>query len=203
MLRKIAVVSMLMIASLGFSQQHQHMNNDRYVADAGVAPIPAPRAANTYAIYSLLLPGGPLNKTTPTEERTWAVADTTINITDMNPAVPPNGQLKAPAENTKEFEEALGDFEVRKHERFRITSDGFQRGHAPDLIDEQQVREIRQSGSGGVVFFSAVYFNHDQTAALVYVNQWCANLCSAGQWVYLEKHDGQWERHSGILKPGA
>ena len=52
-------------------------------------------------------------------------------------------------------------------------------------------------------FFSAVYFNQNLTAALVYVNVWCASLCAAGQWVYLEKHGGQWVRRSGLTIGGA
>lgn len=159
-------------------------------------------AADSYAIYSLLLPGGALDMISPTKARNWAVADTTVNITDMNPAVPPGGQLKAPPENKQSFEQALRDFEIRQYERFRLKAKGF-RGNAPDLINQQQVQQIRNSGHGGIVFFSAVYFNHNNTAALVFVNTWCAHLCSAGQWVYLEKRSGQWVRRSGITVPGA
>lgn len=198
---KLCIAAVLLVLPLGFAQQPHRMNGHEAASDA--MPVPAKRAANSYAIYSLLLPGGPQDETTPGVTRSWAVADTTVNLTDMNPAVPPDGQLKAPPENGKGFEQALGDFEARKYERFQLTPDGFGRDHAPQLISQQQVREIRDSGQGGIVFFSAVYFNRDQTAALVYVNQWCANLCSAGQWVYLEKQDRQWVRRSGIVHGGA
>lgn len=167
----------------------------------GIETVPK-SSADSYAIYSLLLPGGALDMVSPTKARDWSVADTTVNITDMNPAVPPDGLLKAPAENTKAFEQALRDFKFRQYERFHLTASGFS-GTKPDLIDPQRVQEIRDSGQGGIVFFSAVYFNDNNTAALVYVNTWCANLCSAGQWVYLEKQGGQWVRRSGITVPGA
>jgi len=46
----------------------------------------------------------------------------------------------------------------------------------------------------GVTFFSEVYFNIAQTSALVYILDWCGNLCSQAEWVYLEKQDGVWVR---------
>lgn len=193
MLRSFAATAVLMLLPCGFAQQHKR----------GPAPIPAKRAANTYEIYSLLLPGGPLDKISPTKAQGWAVADTTVNITDMNPTVPPNGLLKAPEDNQKAFEEALADFQSRRYERYQLTRNGFPRGHAPNLINSNQARDVRNSGQGGIIFFSAVYFNSNNTAALVYVNAWCANLCSAGQWVYLEKQSGHWVRRSGITVPGA
>lgn len=203
MLEKLSVVAVLLFLPLGFSQQHHHLSHGRHNVDSAPAPIPAKRAANSYAIYSLLMPGGSLDTISPTKARSWALADTTVSIADMDPAVPPDGQLKAPSDNKKAFEQALGDFETRKYERFRLAADGFGQGHAPQLIDQQRVHDIRGSGHGGIVFFSAVYFNSNETAALVYVNQWCAHLCSAGQWVYLEKHGKDWVRRSGITVPGA
>jgi hypothetical protein len=203
MLNRLPIVVTLLFVPMGFPQQHGFRQSGTHSVASDPAPIPAQRAANSYAIYALLLPGGPLDRTTPTKARDWAVADTTINITDMNPAVPPDGQLKAPPENAKAFQQTLGDFESRKYQRFELTKQGFGRGTAPRLIDQQQVGAIRQSGQGGIVFFSAVYFNQPQTAALIYVNQWCANLCSAGQWVYLEKRGRHWVRRSGISHGGA
>jgi hypothetical protein len=129
------------------------------------------------------------------------MADTTVNVNDMNPAVPPNGELKPPPNNAQAFNEAVHDFNVRKYQRFRLQPDSFHPPRPFPLINENQVSQLRNPGSGqaGVIFFSAVYFNANQTAALVYVNNWCANMCSAGQWVYLEKQNGQWVRRSGIV----
>jgi len=171
----------------------------------GIEPIPASRAADSYAIYSLLTPGAPDDTITPSQVQQWAIAGTTVNITDMNPAVPPDGQLKPPPDNPEAFNQALRDFNSRKYERFRLDAAGFHPSLAFSLIDQQQVKDRRQSASGtsGIAFFSAVYFNNNQTAALVYVNLWCANLCSAGQWVYLEKHSGRWIRRSGLVSSGA
>jgi hypothetical protein len=172
---------------------------------AATAPsaIPAARAADSYAIYALLLPGAPGDKIAPSTSMHWVVADTTVNITDMNPAVPPNGELKPPPDNRRGFEEALGDFQARKFLRYRLLSTSFHGGEH-SLVNVHQTRNLRSSASGstGVTYFSAVYFNNKRTAALVYVNDWCANLCSAGQWVYLEKHGGNWVRRSGLVSGG-
>jgi hypothetical protein len=120
----------------------------------------------------------------------------------MNPAVPPRGQLKAPPENVKAFNEAARDFEARKYQRFRLNLDGLHPAFSLPLLNGQQVGSVRdaRSPNSGIAFFSGVYFNSDRTAALVYVNVWCANFCNAGEWVYLEKQGGSWVRRSGILQ---
>jgi len=174
-------------------------------ADLGVPLLPSDRAADSYAIYSLLLPGAQFDHISPHHIRQWGLADTTINISDMNPAIPPKGQLKAPPDNVEAFDQAARDFDTRKYQRFQLTRDDFRRGSSFQLLDAQQVKAARDraSGDSGIAFFSAVYFNNKQTGALVYVNVWCANLCSAGEWVYLEKHGNGWERRSGIYRSGA
>lgn len=178
------------------------------------APLPMPpeRAADSYAIYSVLMPGTPFDNLPPDQAKQWAIADSTVNIDDMNPAVPPDGQLQTPPDNTAAFHEAVQDFQSRRYERVQLTR-RFNVDHDYDLFNAAKVAELRRakgavdagsdvidqySAYPGVTFFSEVYFNTRQTAALVYMNNWCANLCAAGQWVYLEKHAGQWERRSGI-----
>lgn len=199
-----ALVSLIALLLIGAPIQHQHAGTSpqRHVE---IMPIPASRSADSYAIYSLLLPGAPDDKIAPIQSLNWAVADTTINITDMNPAVPPDGLLKAPEDNPKAFHEALEDFESRKYERYRLQAADFQRGRDVSLLSPDRVSDLRYSNSGsrGIAFFSAVYFNRTRTAALVYVNDWCANLCAAGQWVYMEKQGGKWVRRSGIVTGGA
>jgi len=188
------------------------------LAQSDLSPIPAKRAADSYAIYSLLMPGQPFSSTSPLQTTRWAIAESTVNLSDMNPAVPPDGQLTPPPDNPEGFKEALEDYESRKYERFRLESKRFQLSHSFSLLDDEQVSELRQARSSttasselksqyagypGVTFFSAVYYNHSRTAALVFMNNWCANLCAAGQWVYLEKKGGQWVRRSGISHGGA
>jgi hypothetical protein len=35
------------------------------------------------------------------------------------------------------------------------------------------------------------------------MNNWCAQLCASGAWIYLEKQNGAWVRRSGVTRPGA
>jgi hypothetical protein len=172
------------------------------LADSRVPLLPADLAADSYAIYSLLLPGARFDQISPRNITQWGLANTTINISDMNPAIPPRAQLKAPPDNIRGFDEAARDFEARKYQRFQLKGEDFHLNRTFPLLDEQQVRNVRRtaSGSSGIAFFSAVYFNNDRTAGLVYVNVWCANLCSAGQWIYLEKQGRSWVRRSGIYE---
>ncbi|MFZ0662063.1 MAG: hypothetical protein WAM66_05175 [Acidobacteriaceae bacterium] len=205
MLRKLSPLAVLLVALTVPAQN-------------GLAPIPAERAANSYAIYSLLMPGAPFSSMSPAQTTRWAIAESTVNITDMNPAVPPDGQLTPPPDNPRAFQEALDDYESRKYERFRLEANDFQLNHPFSLLNGEQVSELREARSSatapselkaryatypGITFFSAAYFNRAQTAALVYMNNWCANLCAAGQWVYLEKQGGHWVRRSGISRGGA
>jgi len=175
-----------------------------HAATTDAPPIPADRAADSYAIYAMLLPGASADLIAHAGSMHWVLADTTVNITDMDPAVPPNGLLKAPNTDRQGFEEALGDFEARKYQRYQLQAGEGRLPSTPPLADSEEVNDIRHaaSGSNGIVFFSAVYFNRSRTAALVYVNDWCANLCAAGQWVYLEKHGHDWVRRSGIVHGG-
>ena len=212
MLQWFSAAALLMLFPLALAQPRP-INSD-----SDFSPIPAQRAVDSYAIYSMLMPGQPFDSMSPSQTARWAIAEDTVNIDDMNPAIPPDGQLTPPPDNQRGFEEALDDYEARKYERFRLDAHQFQLSHPFTLLNDQQVSELREarssttassdlksqySGYPGVTFFSAVYFNHNQTAALVFMNNWCANLCAAGQWVYLEKRGGHWVRRSGITHGGA
>ncbi|MBV8631220.1 MAG: hypothetical protein JOZ83_09875 [Silvibacterium sp.] len=187
------------------------------LADPSAIPMPDDRATDSYAIYSLLMPGAPFDSMGSLQNQSWAIADTTVSISDMNPAIPPEGQLQPPEDHPRRFIEAARDFETRKYQRIRLT-DQFRLSQPYKLLNGSQVDELRQAktavdaGSGlqakyaaypGVTFFSEVYFSANHNAALVYMNNWCASLCQQGQWIYLEKHSGNWVKRSGIYKPGA
>lgn len=174
------------------------------INNSGTSPIPPDRVADSYAIYAMLLPGASADTISPSHVQHWSLADTTVSIADMNPAIPPDGQLKAPPENVKGFNEAVQDYNVRRYQRFQLNATDFHPSHPPPLVNDEQVASLRRSGSNnnGVAFFSAVYFNSAQNAALVYVNAWCANLCAVGQWVYLEKQGSRWVRRSGLMHGG-
>lgn len=180
--------------------------------------MPADRVDDSYAIYSMLMPGDQFARLSPDENQSWAIAEITVNTDDRNPAVPPDGELKPPPDRPRGFQEAVEDFQVNQYTRVRLKKDDFHLTHAFALLSPDQVAALRAAkvspaasneeqarwaGTPGVTFFSMVYFDTRHRAALVYMNNWCAHLCASGSWIYLEKHGGQWVRQSGIVVPGA
>lgn len=169
-------------------------------------------SVNTYAIYSLLMPGVPFQTMSPSQAPHFAIAAQTVNIDDMNPAIPPDGQLQPPPNNAQAFREAVQDFYTRQYERTRIAHQ-LQLDRPYTLLDPAEIAELRETLAGidpgselkdkwagypGITYFSEVYFDSTHTAALVYMNNFCANLCANGQWIYLEKQGKQWVRRSGL-----
>ncbi len=168
--------------------------------------------ADISAIYSLLMPGVPFAGMSLSQAPHFAIAAQTVNIDDMNPAIPPDGQLQPPTDNGNAFREAVQDFYTRKYERMQIPSQV--QIHRPvTFLEPADVAELREALTGidpgsqlkdkwagypGITYFSEVYFNTAHTAALVYMNNFCANLCANGQWIYLEKKNNQWVRRSGL-----
>ena len=183
------------------------------------APIamPVDRADDSYAIYALLMPGQPFASLPAEQNQHWAIAEVTVNESDRNPAIPPQGQLKPPPENPRGFNEAVGDYETNKNARVRLEKAPLHIDHDFTLLSPAEANALREARSGpqtssqeqsqwagfpGVTYFSEVYFNPEHTSALVYMNDWCAHLCAAGTWIYLEKHGGHWVRRSGIVTGG-
>jgi hypothetical protein len=164
---------------------------------AGPNPVQLERATNTYAIYSLLLTDDP-SPGVPQKQGPVAIADTTVNISDMNPAIAPDSQLQPPPGHEQSFHEAVQDFRSRRYERVGLTH----KFHLGDytLLTPGQVAAYRQAQTGypAITFFSEVYFDSKQTAALVYRNNFCGNLCANSEWIYLEKRGRQWVRRSGL-----
>ncbi|HEX4007234.1 MAG TPA: hypothetical protein VHX60_13745 [Acidobacteriaceae bacterium] len=184
----------------------------------GAIPMPDDRAQDSYAIYAMLVPGEELQHMPPEQSARWAIASVTVNTADRNPAVPPQGQLKPPPDNPRGFNEAVEDFAVNQNFRVQLTSKPLHIDHAFSLLSPDDVQALRAgksapavssedqsqwAGYPGVTYFSEVYFDRKHLAALVYQNDWCAHLCSAGSWIYLEKQGGHWVRRSGIVTPGA
>jgi hypothetical protein len=175
--------------------------------------VPTDRAADTYLIYSLLMPGQVFTDMDSGEP--WAISDTTVNEDDLNPRLAPEATLQPPEDNPHNFQEAVNDYNQRKKERLLLTR-RFQLDRAYVLLPPDQTAEFKASrtsmeassamqsayrGYLGITYFSEVYFNIPQTAALVYVLDWCGNLCSQAEWVYLEKQNGVWVRRSGKAPP--
>lgn len=201
------------------AQTPSHRQPQQHAPNAsGAIPMPPDRAADSYAIYSLLMPGQPFAQMPPDQTAHWAISSITVNTTDRNPAIPPQGQLKPPPDHVRQFREALLDFEANQYVRVQLTQDAFHIDHDFSLLSPDDIAALRTArtagyvpsadrsrwdGYPGITFFSEVYFDEHHDAALVYMNDWCAHLCAAGTWIYLERNGGHWERRSGIVVPGA
>jgi hypothetical protein len=196
----------------------QHEPRSAAASPGDPIPMPDDRAVDSYAIYALLMPGQPFATLPPEQNARWAIAAITVNESDRNPAIPPQGQLKPPPENPRGFNDALGDYEANKNVRVQLSRDALHVSHAFTLLSPGAVAALREARGGpqvtsqaqsewagypGVTYFSEVYFDKDHTSALVYMDDWCAHLCAAGTWIYLEKQGGQWVRRSGIVSGGA
>jgi len=166
---------------------------------------------DVYAIYSLLMPGTVFTNLGPAQNQRWAIADTTVNIDDMNPALAPDAALQPPNGAARQFQEAVGEFNLRKHLREPVIR-GFKLKRPYVLLTPADISEFRTARTGaspgnalaqkyagypGINYFSDVYFDSHRTAALVYQLSWCGYLCSQGEWVFLEKQNGQWVQRSG------
>ena len=181
------------------------------LAQAKPAPVVPDRLPDSYQIYSLVMPGQVFTDMDSGHNQPWAISATTINEDDMNPKLAPEATLQPPEDNPRAFREAVMDYNQRKKERLALTR-RFKLERPYVLLgpaDAEQLRTAHTSMNStsdiqdaygdylGITYFSEVYFNVAQTAALVYILDWCGNLCSQSEWVYLEKQNGTWVRRSG------
>lgn len=173
------------------------------------APTAPDRLPDTYQIYSLVMPGQVFQDMDTGQP--WAISNTTVNEDDMDPKLAPEATLQAPSDNVQGFTEAVNDYNQRKKERLVLR----RRLHLPRpyvLLSPADTAAFKASRTSmnasssdqstygnylGVTYLSEVYFNVAQTTALVYILDWCGNLCSQAEWVYLEKQNGVWVRRSG------
>ncbi len=179
------------------------------LAQTKPAPVLPDRLPDSYQIYSLLMPGQVF--TDMDSGQPWAISGTTINEDDMNPKLAPEATLQPPEDNPRAFNEAVTDYNQRKKERLVLTR-RFKLDRPYVLMGPADAAQLRATHTSmnatsdmqdtygdylGITYFSEVYFNVAQTAALVYILDWCGNLCSQSEWVYLEKQNGTWVRRSG------
>ena len=180
-----------------------------------VVPAPPDRLPDSYQIYALLMPGQVFIDMDSGQNQPWAISATTVNEDDINPKLAPDAALGPPSDNPRAFREAVSDYNQRKKERMVLTH-RLQLSRPYVLLQPAETAQFRasrtsvnatsdqQSAYGdylGITYFSEVYFNVAQNAALVYILDWCGNLCSQSQWVYLEKQNGVWVRRSGKAPP--
>jgi hypothetical protein len=168
------------------------------------------RMPDSYLIYAMLMPGQLFEEMGSGESQAWAISGTTVNEDDMDPKLAPEATLQPPDDNPRGFKEAVNDYNQRKKERLVLTN-RLKLSRPYVLLTPSDSTEFKASRSVnsdselqskygdyvGITFFSEVYFNTAQTSALVYILDWCGNLCSQAEWIYLEKRDGVWVRRSG------
>jgi len=183
------------------------------IAQAPAKPATAPtvpdRLPDTYLIYSLVMPGQVFQDMDAGQS--WAISNTTVNEDDMDPKLAPDATLQPPSDNVQGFTEAVNDYNQRKKERmvlrrrFRLPRSYVLLSPSDSAAFKASRTSMNASSSDqstygnylGITYLSEVYFNVGQTAALVYILDWCGNLCSQSEWVYLEKQNGVWVRRSG------
>ena len=200
MIRRGLIAAWVVFASFVFAQ-----------SNSGHPVQPTGRQQDVYAIYSVLMPGTVFSNLGSDQNQRWAVADTTVNAGDIDPALAPEAALQAPSNHPKRFHDAVIDYEQRRNQRQTLTRN-FHLDRPYTLFTSDDIQEFRSvrtaitpdssladkySGYPGVTYFSDVYFNPQRSAALVYILDWCSNFCGQSEWVYLEKQDGQWIRRSG------
>ena len=174
------------------------------------APVVPDRLPDSYLIYAMLMPGQLFEDMGSGQGQAWAIGKTTVNEDDMDPKLAPDATLQPPDDNSNGFKEAVNDYHQRKKERLVLTRrlqlsqpyvllgpNDVEQFKASRSVDSNSELQSKYGNYVGITFFSEVYFNIAQTSALVYILDWCGNLCSQAEWIYLEKRDGVWVRRSG------
>ena len=182
------------------------------------ASLPLDRAADTYAIYSQLLPGDLIE---------WGnVPRTQWLLEDVTGALPlevgcakggmtnPHEAIRAPEERQTEFAEVLADFDANCHNRYRLEGSQIHEKLPVHMLDEAArkryvdgvahymppANDIMRApatpdefkGAAGMHSFTAVYFNRAHTMAMTEIGMYCGGLCGNWSWVVLQKHGTSW-----------
>ena len=184
-------------------------------------PIPEDRAADSYRIYSALIPVGETAGNGWPHDL-WLIEDVTVTLVQPNqPCAPPSNApgtqpfnasmnphvaVQPPEDWKQDYAEILADFDLHCHDRLTFDPKRFNvtaplRLLTPDQQKDFQAHRDRldpasanpYKGAPALYGFSEVYFNARHTVALVYATQWCGNLCAQGFWVAFALKDGQWK----------
>ena len=181
--------------------------------------MPQDRIADSYAIYSQLLPGNQIEWGNAPRSQ-WLVKDTTNAVPPDNPCVSggtmnPHQVIKPPPERQAEFGEVLADYDAHCHDRYQLDGSKLRLELPVRLLDEdarkRYVSGVRGyiapgndimrapstpdqfNGAAGMHSFTAVYFNRAHTLAMTEIGMYCGGLCGMWRWVVLEKKNGEWQ----------
>jgi hypothetical protein len=207
MLRALYIAAGSLVCISGLFGQH--------TATSPAIPMPADRVADSYRIYSGLLPLG------ETAGPNWPhdvllVQDTTITV------IPPDQKCNDPLSSTmnphqavhpsddrrQDFAKILQDFDHHCHERLILDRTAFQVSLPVRLLNAQEQKEFQSTrmnsnqntaaaqkfkGAPALYAFSQVYFNAHNNVALVYATHWCGGLCGQGFWIAFALENGKWK----------
>jgi hypothetical protein len=184
-------------------------------------PIMTPqnRAADSYEIYSELLPGREI-EWGDAPRSFWLIERTTKAEPLNSPCTAggmmnPHEAIRAPQSEQTSFSEVLADFDRTCHDRYQLDASQFHLKLPVRLLDEEGKKRyvshvsgymppksnIMQApptpeefkGAAGLHSFTAVYFNSAHTLAMTEIGMYCGGLCGNWRWVVLERKNGQWE----------
>ena len=181
--------------------------------------MPQDRVADSYAIYSQLLPGNEI-EWGGVQRSFWLMEDTTKTEPADSPCkseigMNPHIAIRAPEARQKEFAEVLADFDARCHDGYLLEASRFHVSLPVRLLDEAGRKrfvshvagfvppkdKIMQApptpdefkGAAGLHSFTAVYFNRAHTLAMTEIGMYCGGLCGNWRWVVLERKNGGWQ----------
>jgi hypothetical protein len=182
-------------------------------------PMPQDRMADSYHIYSQLLPADEI-EWGKVPRSFWLMEDTTKAEPPDSPCTTggmmnPHIAIHAPQARQADFAEALADFDAHCHDRYLLDASEFHVKLPVRLLDEEARKRyvshvmgymppqnnIMQApptpdefkGAAGMHSFTAVYFNRAHTVAMTEIGMYCGGLCGNWRWVVLERRNGQWQ----------
>jgi hypothetical protein len=178
--------------------------------------IPSDRVEASYAIYSSLLPLGETAGPNYPHDL-WLVQDETLSVVNRDapcrveskgrwdPSMNPHVAVHPPGDRMKDFEEILNDFDLRCHDRTKLSSTGWKTSVPLRLLTPIEQEEFgrrfvsssaaqKYKGAPALYAFSEAYFNIRHSVALVYATQSCGGLCGEGMWIALVLKNGNWTR---------
>lgn len=181
-------------------------------------PMPQDRVADSYDIYSQLLPGDEI-EWGKVPRSFWLMEDTTKAEPPGSPCgtggmMNPHEAIQAPEPRRTDLAEALADFDAHCHDRYLLDASKFHVklpvrlldekarkryvSHVEDYMPQNNIMQAPPTpdefkGAAGMHSFTAVYFNRAHTLAMTEIGMYCGGLCGNWRWVALEHKNGQWQ----------
>ena len=182
------------------------------------SPMPQDRVADSYVVYSQLLPGDEI-EWGKVQRSFWLMEDTTKAVPPYSSCaiggmMNPHKAIQAPEPRQTDFAEVLADFEAHCHDQYLLDASQFHEKLPVRLLDEEARKRFVShvagymppqndimrapptpdefKGAAGMHSFTAVYFNREHTLAMTEMGMFCGGLCGNWRWVVLERKDGQW-----------